>query len=235
MPPGAPQILGQPPNRPWFSLNFSEQQRLYGYGRKQGLSTTETESAYATGSLGSTRYQRGVVRGISSGNRPIERPGLFERSAGAQQRAMREARRHNPDVSPEQVDAWMREGSFHPFARKRADRTPARVVGRDPSWYRSVTYNADTGTPVGNGLDTPEVAQLRTDALYKASAFVDTERASGNMKADMDHTRERVMAMTPDQLDYYMRLASDEEIKQFAMEPPADLGDGTAVNVGWYH
>jgi hypothetical protein len=136
-----------------------------------------------------------------------------------------------PDATPEQVDAWMREGSFRPASRKPQNRIPAAVVGRDPQYAGNVAVD-EYGTPF-NALDTPEVAQLRADALNEASSFVQAERASGNVKANEAATRERIDMMTPEQLRIYMEQ-DPEERKMFAMAAPVDYGTG-AANLWHYH
>jgi hypothetical protein len=145
---------------------------------------------------------------------------------------VREAQRHVPNATPQQVDQWIREGSFRPAARQASDRIPAFLVGRDPAY--AANASADVfGTPVNNLDLTQEDIDLRTAALNEASNFVLAERESGNTKADENKTRERINEMTPEQLQTYMSQ-SDSERKTYAMADPVDFGDGQ-FNLWHYH
>lgn len=243
MPPRAPQVLrsGQPQQpqqqRPWFNFNFAERQRITGYGRKEGLSEAETQAAYESGQpIGTTRYQRDVVRGLRSGQRRIERPGLFTKSPQAQQRAIRTAQKYDPNVTPQEVDAWIREGSFKYASRDVRARAPARIIGPDPAYVSGVVED-DRGIALYNSLDTPEIAAFRLEVLENARRFIQAERDAGNLSANKERTEKRIMAMRPDQLSMYANQDITER-KDFARntsDEGIEIDGKTEVNMFHYH
>ena len=229
-----PILPGSPPVVPWNLLYFGERQRFYEYGRRQGLTEAQTQESYSAGQrIGTTRYQQGVVSGVRSGRRRIESPGLLSRSDASQRRIMREAHRYDPNASPQDVDRWIREGLFRPYAREQGGRIPVQLVRPDSNYTGNVNRDRVTGYPVGNNLDDPMTAQNRIDAVQSARNFASAMRAEGR-EINEDKVVERIYGMTPEQLERY-RNQTDEQRRAWAYAPGDDDGTGRIANPWWYH